>query len=74
MQQPQSEPELPPAMERAEELVDIAGQRLGVFLSRMSAQLQRTAALAREEGEDIWAEAQSIRQEKGGLVRNGRPV
>jgi hypothetical protein len=74
VQQPHSEPELPPAMERAEELVDIAGQRLGVFLSRMSAQLQRTAALAREEGEDIWAEAQSIRQEKGGRFRNGRPA
>jgi hypothetical protein len=43
-----------PAVQRAEELVDAWGQKIGNFAARL---LART----REEAEDIWAEAQSIR-------------
>ncbi len=49
--------------ERAEELVDRLGQRLSHFTSLASLQIQRAAARAREEAEDMWAEAQNIRQQ-----------
>ena len=42
-------------VERANELLEEWGERLGRWLSR-------TAARAREEAEDIWAEAQRIHQ------------
>ena len=51
------------ATERAEELVDRLGQRLSHFTSLASLQIQRTVARAREEAEDMWAEAQNIRQQ-----------
>ena len=41
--------------ERAEELLEQWGERAGRWLSR-------TWARAREEAEDIWAEAQSVRR------------
>jgi|GEM_PF-2258154 hypothetical protein len=59
--QPQ-ETSLPPAMDRAEELVNVASQRVEHYASLAGKQLQKWLALAREEGEDIWAEAQHIRQ------------
>lgn len=46
---------------RAEILVDQWGERVGKFLSGAGYQLRKTAARAREEAEDIWAEAQTIR-------------
>jgi hypothetical protein len=49
--------------ERAEELVDQLGQRIGHFAALSGLQIQRVAARAREEVEDMWAEAQNIRQE-----------
>ena len=49
--------------ERAEELVDQLLQRIGHFTALTSLQAQRVAARAREEVEDMWAEAQNIRQE-----------
>lgn len=49
------------AMQQAEVLLDQAGERLGKWASQMSLQLRRAAALAREEAEDIWAEAQALR-------------
>jgi hypothetical protein len=52
-----------PATERAEELVDQLAQRIGHFAALTALQLQRAAARAREEAEDMWAEAQNIRQE-----------
>jgi hypothetical protein len=52
-----------PATERAEELVDHLAQRIGHFTALTGLQLQRAAARAREEAEDMWAEAQNIRQE-----------
>jgi hypothetical protein len=53
-------------MERAEELLDRAGQRLGTLLTRAGRNLLRAAARAREAAEDMWAEAQSIRHANNG--------
>ncbi len=54
------EPDMP-AMERAEELVDRAARGAGYLVSLAGLRLLRGASLAREEAEDIWAEAQSLR-------------
>ena len=45
---------------RAEKVVDSMGQGIAALASRMGHQLLKGAALAREEAEDIWAEAQSM--------------
>lgn len=58
----QDAPNPPPAMERAEYLVDQFGVKLGQWTSAAGDRLQRLWARAREESEDIWAEAQDIRQ------------
>lgn len=50
-------------MERSEELVDRATQRLSQYAVRAGFQLQKAAARLREEAEDMWAEAQNIRRE-----------
>ncbi len=50
-----------PATERAEELADRMGQRLGYVTTLVGLHIRKTAARAREEAEDMWAEAQSIR-------------
>ncbi len=50
------------ASEKAEEMVDRVGQRLAHFTAAASRQIQKGVALAREEAEDMWAEAQNIRQ------------
>ena len=55
-----------PATERAEETLDQVGERLGVFAATLSHRLRKAAALAREEAEDILAEAQSLRGKKAG--------
>lgn len=47
-------------MARAEEMVDSMGQAIAGFASRISLEVMRGVALAREEAEDIWAEAQSL--------------
>lgn len=49
---------------KAEELVDRAGERIGHLASLLGRRLVRMAARAREEAEDIWAEAQEIRRRK----------
>jgi hypothetical protein len=51
-----------PTMERAEEVVDRLGQRAGQMGSEVGQRLLRLAARAREEAEDILAEAQSMRR------------
>ena len=51
-----------PATERAEELTDRMGQRLGYVTTLVGLHIRKTAARAREEAEDMWAEAQSIRR------------
>lgn len=55
-------PEQGTPAERAEVLVDRLGERLGHFLSIAGYQLRKATARAREEAEDIWAEAQAIRR------------
>jgi pyruvate/2-oxoglutarate dehydrogenase complex dihydrolipoamide acyltransferase (E2) component len=50
-----------PATERAEELVDRAARGASYLASLAFLRLMRSASLAREEAEDIWAEAQSLR-------------
>ena len=49
------------ATARADAMVDRAGAQLGTLTALVSHQLRRAAALAREEAEDVWAEAQQIR-------------
>ncbi len=39
-------------------------QRLGLFAALAGLQIQKTAARVREEAEDLWAEAQNIRNEQ----------
>jgi hypothetical protein len=48
--------------ERAEEIVDRVAERVSQLTSEWGRKLLRLAARAREEAEDIWAEAQSIRR------------
>jgi hypothetical protein len=48
--------------ERAEELADRMGQRLGHVTMLVGLRIRKTAAQGREEVEDMWAEAQSIRR------------
>ncbi|HZC79704.1 MAG TPA: hypothetical protein VE258_18260 [Ktedonobacterales bacterium] len=55
-------PTPPPPTERAEVLVDQLGQKLGQWSGTAGERLRRFWARAREEGEDMWAEAQDIRQ------------
>lgn len=59
-----------PAMERAEELVDHAARGAGYLVSFVGLRLLRGASLAREEAEDIWAEAQNLRRERQGAEPN----
>jgi hypothetical protein len=49
-------------MERAEEMVDQMGERIGHYATLVGHGLLKLAARAREEAEDIWAEAQNIRR------------
>ncbi len=51
------------ATERAEEIVDRMGKRLGHFASLAGLQVQRVVARAREDAEDMWVEAQNIRNQ-----------
>ncbi len=49
--------------ERAEEALARLEQRVGPWASNVRLRVLRLAARAREEAEDMWAEAQAIRQE-----------
>ena len=62
MHEVHNEPLGRPAEERAEELVDRAGQTLAHWAGLAALRLLKAAALAREAAEDVWAEAQSIRR------------
>lgn len=50
--------------ERAEETFDAMGQRIGIFALAARDHLARLSARAREEAEDMWAEAQHLRGRK----------
>jgi hypothetical protein len=54
-----------PATERAGELLDRAGEQVGRFAAVAGHEMRRFIARAREEAEDIWAEAQNKRQGGG---------
>jgi len=62
MSEPGGEEGARPTTERAEEVVDRLGQRAGQIGAEVGQHLLRLAARAREEAEDIWAEAQNIRR------------
>jgi hypothetical protein len=47
-------------LRRAEEMVDRMAHRIGEAAGRLGHGLLRLAARAREEAEDIWAEARSL--------------
>ena len=51
-----------PATARAEEMVSRAGADIGALAAGAGERLRRAAALAREEAEDMWAEAQELRR------------
>lgn len=53
-----------PTSQRAEEMVDRLAENVGSFFQRLGQQVVRLGARAREEAEDIWAEADSIRQRR----------
>ncbi len=63
-EQAQADREGRPAVERAEELVDRLGERTGALASLAGLRIRKLAARAREEAEDVWAEAQSVRHRK----------
>ncbi|MDB5074151.1 MAG: hypothetical protein JWO42_330 [Chloroflexi bacterium] len=60
-----------PVMARAEEKVDQLGERVGQLASEVGQRLRKAVARAREEGEDMWAEAQHIRN--GGKGESNKP-
>jgi hypothetical protein len=49
-------------LQQAEQMVDHLTERVGHFASLAGDTLLRWASRAREEAEDIWAEAQSLRR------------
>jgi len=51
------------ATAKAEQMVDQVGQRISQYTAIAGLQLQRVVARAREEAEDMWAEAQNIRRQ-----------
>ena len=57
MDEPADEAKPSPDYTRAEEMVDQMGQAIGVYATRLGHRLLKGIALAREEAEDIWAEA-----------------
>ena len=50
-----------PATDRAEETLDQAGEKIGIFAAEFSHRVRKSVALVREEAEDVFAEAQSLR-------------
>lgn len=49
-------------MDRAEELADRLGEQVGHYVSLFGHSILKCVARAREEAEDIWAEAQALRE------------
>ncbi len=63
MRETQDERSEPAVTQRAEEMLDRAGERVGRFASLLGLRVRQVAALVREEAEDVWAEAQSMRRQ-----------
>jgi len=60
---PEEEGSRQPATERADEMLNRAGWVAGRVVSMVGVRLARIAAFAREEAEDLWAEAHSMRRQ-----------
>lgn len=54
--------QLQPEMARAEELLDQMGQTIGRFTAQVGLEIMKGVALAREEAEDILAEARALNE------------
>ena len=52
------------AMQRAEEMVDRLGEQIGRYATDFGHTVLKWFARAREEAEDIWAEAQALREQQ----------
>lgn len=63
-QQGQADGAYAEALGRAESMVDYLGHQAGHYVGLAGLQLLRWGARFREEVEDIWAEAQSLREQK----------
>lgn len=61
-----------PTTERAEQMVDVAAQRMSHFAASVSFNVQKAWARTREEAEDILAEAQAMRQHNQQDQQNNR--
>jgi hypothetical protein len=59
-------------IQRAELLLEQSGQKVGEFASTTSQRLRRWSALAKEEVEDMWAEAKHIRDRWWNRSRTSR--
>ncbi len=57
-----SQPAEPDRVQRAEEMVDHIAERVSDFTSRWGRRVVRVFARIKEEAEDMWGEAQSIRR------------
>jgi hypothetical protein len=58
-------PDLTPGdkdLARAEETIERAGAAAGTWLARLNREILKSGVRAREEFEDIWAEAQDLRR------------
>jgi hypothetical protein len=60
--EPEAVPPTAKALDRAEDTLDELGKKVGGVLAGAMTKLRRAAAVTREEFEDLWAEAQSIRR------------
>ncbi len=56
-------------VERAEEMLALMERRVGPWLSTIRFGILQRTARVREEAEDVWAEAQSIRQANARQVK-----
>lgn len=65
-----------PASERAQETLGDWGERVGFVAGVAGLRLRQWGARAREEAEDLWAEAQSVRQQgtNGGATASASPA
>lgn len=53
-----------PHLARAEAMVDVLGEQVGEWTAQASQTLRRLLARAREEAEDIWAEAKDLHEHR----------
>jgi hypothetical protein len=64
MEQPSNGALITPEVARAEELVDELTQNVSTWARQAGLEILKRAALAREEAEDIWAEARALSRDE----------